>query len=228
MKTSIIVKSFPGFYETIFDESYLESDQRDQLYEIYPGFKHLDGWELPESYQSEVAKEFAEVYISELNDKLGLKMELTSESVESPREYNFTTDQVICYIEVGDWDEFIKKVSSLMSLPEYRTELAKIIKENHSDRPGFWSFMSNDIEDWFGAIVDPDNTNYLECVLWYLYCLKSGEYIFNDGGWGMSEQIYEELSSRDTMSLTPITDEAKKEWEEWCEKKILVHSIIEH
>lgn len=220
MKTSIIVKSFPGFYETVFDERYIESDQRDQLYELYKGFKHLDDWELPESYRSEVAKEFAEVYISELNDKLGLKMELTSESVESPREYNFTSDQVICYIEVGDWDEFIKKISSLMSLLEYRTELAKIIKENHSDRPGFWSFMSNNIEDWFGAIVDPDNTNYLECVLWYLYCLKSGESIYNDGDWDMSEQIYEELScSRDTMELIPSTDEAKKEWEEWRDKE---------
>ncbi len=220
MKTSIIVKSFPGFYETVFDERYIESDQRDQLYELYKGFKYLDDWELPETYRSEVAKEFAEMYISELNDKLGLKMKLTSESVESPKEYNFTSDQVICYIEVGDWDEFIKKVSSLMSLPEYRTELAKIIKENHSNRPGFWSFMSNDIEDWFGAIVDPDNTNYLECVLWYLYCLKSGESIFNDSDWDMSEQIYEELScSRDTMNLTPVTDEAKKEWEEWRDKE---------
>lgn len=220
MKTSIIVKSFPGFYETVFDERYIESDQRDQLYELYKGFKYLDDWELPETYRSEVAKEFAEMYISELNDKLGLKMKLTSESVESPKEYNFTSDQVICYIEVGDWDEFIKKVSSLMSLPEYRTELAKIIKENHSNRPGFWSFMSNDIEDWFGAIVDPDNTNYLECVLWYIYCLKSGESISNDSDWGMSEQIYEELScSRDTMNLTPVTDEAKKEWEEWRDKE---------
>ena len=220
MKTSIIVKSFPGFYETVFDERYIESDQRDQLYELYKGFKYLDDWELPETYRSEVAKEFAEMYISELNDKLGLKMKLTSESVESPKEYNFTSDQVICYIEVGDWDEFIKKVSSLMSLPEYRTELAKIIKENHSNRPGFWSFTSNDTEDWCGAIVDPDNTNYLECVLWYLYCLKSGESISNDSDWGMSEQIYEELScSRDTMNLTPVTDEAKKEWEEWRDKE---------
>lgn len=220
MKTSIIVKSFPGFYETIFDERYIESDQRDQLYELYKGFKHLDDWELPESYRSEVAKEFAEMYISELNDKLGLKMELTSESVESPREYNFTTDQVICFIEVGDWDEFIKKISSLMSQPEYTTELAKVIKENHSDRPGFWSFMSNDIEYWYGAIMDPDNTNYLECVLWYLYCLKSGESIYNDSDWNMAEQIYEELScSRDTMNLIPITDEAKKELEEWCDKE---------
>ncbi|GAY30625.1 hypothetical protein [Prevotella sp. MGM2] len=220
MKTSICVKSFPGFYETIFDERYIESDQRDQLYELYKGFKHLDDWELPESYRSEVAKEFAEMYISELNDKLGLKMELTSESVESPREYNFTTDQVICFVEVGDWDGFVKKVSSLMSQPEYTTELAKIIKENHSDRPGFWSFMSNDIEYWYGAILDPDNTNYLECVLWYLYCLKSGESIYNDGDWNMAEQIYEELScSRDTMNLIPITDEANKEWEEWRDKE---------
>lgn len=220
MKTSICVKSFPGFYETIFDERYIESDQRDQLYGLYKGFKHLDDWELPESYRSEVAKEFAEMYISELNDKLGLKMELTSESVESPREYNFTTDQIICFIEVGDWDGFIKKISSLMGLPEYTTELAKIIKENHSDRPGFWSFMSNDIGYWYGAIVDPDNTNYLECVLWYLYCLKSGESIYNDSDWNMAEQIYEELScSRDTMNLIPITDEAKKELEEWCDKE---------
>ena len=212
MQTSIAVKSFPGFYGSMFGEEYVEYDGRERLEEQYPDFKHLSDWELPEDYRSEVAKEFAEMYVSELNDKLGLKMELTKESVESPREYNFTNDQVICYVEVGDWDEYTRKIISLMSELDIRVELAKIIKENHSDRPGFWSWMINDIEDWFGAIIDPDNTNYLECVLWYLYCLKTQESISGDGDWGMADQIYEELScSRDTMTLVPTTDEAKEE-----------------
>lgn len=217
MTTTIEVKSFPGFYETIFSEIYIEEEEREGLRDQYPNFEHLDDWELDsDAYRNSVAKNFAEMYVDELNDKLQLNIKLTSENIENPREYNFTTDKIICSIEVADYDEFIEKISILMSNSEYRTKLAQIIKQRHSDGPGFWSFMSNDIEDWFGYLVNPDNTNYLECILWYLYCLKTGESVDGDNDWNMADQIYEYIKcNSDVMSLAPMTDVAREEYNQW-------------
>lgn len=221
METTIEVKSFIGFYETIFSEIYIEEEERERLREQYPDFEHLADWEIDSDvYRNAVAKEFAEMYISELNDKLQLNIKLISENFESPREYNFTTDKIICSIEVGNYDEFIEKIIHLMSDPEYRIKLAKIIKERHSDAPGFWSFMSNDIEEWFDYLFDPDNTNYLECILWYLYCLTTGESIDGDGDWNMADQIYEYIKCNlDVTSLVPTTDAAREEYEQWQKEK---------
>lgn len=217
MKTTIEVKSFPGFYETIFDERYIEEDERQMLQDQYPDFEHLEDWEIDsDAYRNTVAKEFAELYVDELNDKLQLNIKLTSEYTKSPREYNFTTDKIICNIEVDDYESFIQTVFNLMNEPENRVKLAKIIKKYHSDAPGFWSFMSNDIEDWYGNLMDPDNTNYLECVLWYLYCLKTGESIDGDSDCGISDQIYDHIrGNSDAMSLVPSTDAAREEYEQW-------------
>ena len=220
MKTSIEVKCFPGFYGSIFSEDHILENWIDRMQYEYPELEHLADFELPDSYRSNVAKEFAKMYISELNDKLGLNMKLLSESVNSPREYNFYNDQVICEIEVDDWDSFINRIYSLMDEPEIRVELAKIIKQNHSNRSGFWSFMSNEIEVWYGMLQDPCSTTYLECVLWYLYCLKTGEHADGDGEWGMAEWIYEiQGCNTDVMEPVPATPEAKAEWDEWLEKQ---------
>lgn len=221
MKTTIEVKSFPGFYETIFSEIYIEENERESLQDQYPDFEHLSDWEIDsDKYRDAVAKNFAEMYIDELNDKLQLNIKLTSESVESPREYNFTSDKIICNIEVGDYDAFIKKITNLMCESEYRVRLTKIIKKKHSDSPVFWSFMSNDIEDWFGYLVDPDNTNYLECILWYLYCLKADEPIDGDGDWTMKDSVYEYIRcNTDATSLVPSTDAAREEYEQWQKKE---------
>lgn len=221
MKTTIEVKSFPGFYETIFSEIYIEEREQESLREQYPDFEHLSDWEIDsDKYCDTVAKEFAEMYVDELNDKLQLNIELTSESIESPREYNFTTDKIICSIEVGDYDTFIAKIIDLMNEPEYHETLGKIIKERHSDRPGFWSFMSYDIKEWPDYLMDPDNTNYLECVLWYLYCLKTGDSIDGDSDWNMKDQIYDYIScNTDAMSLVPATDAAREEYEQWQKKE---------
>lgn len=84
------------------------------------------------------------------------------------REYNFSTDEIYATIEIGDYDALIKRISDLASDPKYRTELADIIHRNHTSRSGFWSWMSNDIEEWFGLIVDPDNNHYVSYMIGYL------------------------------------------------------------
>lgn len=217
MRTSIEVIPFPGFYETIFSELVIEENERYWLNDQYPDFKYLDDWEINiDIYRPAVAKEFAELYISELEDKLHLGLELDTQSIASPREYNFTNDKIICHIEVGDYDKFIHKVWKWMNEPEIRPQLAKLIKKYHTSCDGFWSWMSNEIEDWYAALLDSKNTHYLEWALWYLYCIVSGESADGSSDYGMSDLIYEQVvSNTDYASLMPTTDRAKEEYELW-------------
>lgn len=214
METTIEVKCFPGFYETIFSEIYIEESQQESLRDSFPDFKHLHEWEIDsERYRKAVAQRFAEIYVDELNNKLQLNIKLISNYIQNPYEYNFATNTIICTIEVGDYGAFIDSIIKLINEPQYYPQLAKIIKERHSDAPGFWSFMSNDIKEWHIYLADPDNTNYLECILWYLYCLKA-QVSLDDCG--IADCIYEELlCNTDVMCLVPMTDAAREEHQQW-------------
>lgn len=105
-----------------------ESEQADFWDNYYP--EHVD----------EIRKETATAYIDALAGELGIK--LTFESIDSPRQYNYTTDRLFC-----DADE-----AELLHLYN-RTDkeiLAEVIKERHTSGPGFDSFYDNEItaESW--------------------------------------------------------------------------------
>lgn len=66
-----------------------------------------------------------------------------------PREYNHKNDEIEVKIKLSD--DFRLKMKDFMSTNE--KWLKTKIKEDWSDKPGFWSFMSNDFGKW---------TKYLE------------------------------------------------------------------
>ncbi len=221
MQTTIEVKCFPGFYETIFSEIYIEESEIERLQMEFPDFQHLSEWEIDSDiYRMTVAKEFSTTYVDELNDKLQLCIKLVSEYIQNPREYNFYTNQIICTIEVDDYDVFIDKIIQLMDDPQYHARLEDIIRKRHSDAPGFWSFMSNRISEWYDQLRDPDNTNYLECVLWYLYCLKTDEPLDGSSDYGIAALVYEYIMcNTDVMDVIPMTDAARAEYEQWQQEE---------
>lgn len=63
----------------------------------------------------------------------------------SPREYNFQTDQVILDIEV-DMDELYDYAH------KNEKELDEFLHERFTSYDGYWSFLPNNIKDFFGAI----------------------------------------------------------------------------
>lgn len=218
MQTTIKVKCFPGFYGTIFDEQGIEENEMSQIEQDYPDFKHLSDWGInSDAYRDAVAKEFAETYIKELNKALQLDIKLISWNIWSPREYNFYNDEIDCEIEVGDRIEFVKKVVCMMDNPEYHDGLASIIRQEHTSYSGFWSLMRNNIDDWPYMLLHSKNTAYLECILWYLYCIKTGHSVdssYDDDS--MENKIYDYLASNtDVMSPIPLTVEAEKEYEQY-------------
>ena len=85
-------------------------------------------------------------------------MELTS-----PREYNFTTDQISCWITSKE----LKKISSVLN----SDTLKDIIKKRFTSRDGFMSWYSNDINEWKEKKVTDWNCVELGTLLdaWIIY-----------------------------------------------------------
>ena len=214
MKTTIDIKvlGFTGFYQGIWDQGQNEWIEIHEMkygeYEDFESLNMIDDWGFPENYHEEVAKLFAEEYVDMVNELLGLDVKLIASSIFSPKEYNFRTDEIYVTIEIDDYDKMIEHLSNIASDPKYRTDLAAIIKRNHSDAPGFWSFMSNDIEEWFGLIVDPDNEHYVSYLMGYLMSLID-PMKFDE----LNENIYDYvLCNTGLHRVEPITDIAKDEW----------------
>lgn len=214
MKTTIDIKvlGFTGFYQGIWDQSENEWIKTHEMkygdYEDFESLHMIEDWGFPENYHEEVGKLFAEEYVDMVNEVLGLNVKLIKSDVSSPREYNFRTDEIYATIEIDDYDAMIERLSSIASAPAYRTELADIIKKNHSSCSGFISFMSNDIEEWFGLITDPGNDHYVSYMIGYLmYLLDTARFEY------FNENMYDYVECcTDLHCVNPITDIAKDEW----------------
>lgn len=204
------VPYFSGFYYGIWDKGNNEWTEINQMKDSGLDFESLcfpDDWGFDEDYCDNVANLFATEYVNLIAENIYHNVKLVKSYIISPREYNFTTDRIFAQIEIDDFDKFIKSVMSLASNPEYRTKLGKIIKENHTSCSGFISFMSNDIEDWSGLLIDPNNEEYIWCMVGYLIDLMNPHLNLN-------EMVYEYVASNtDWHQVIPLTDKAKEEWD---------------
>lgn len=94
---------------------------------------------------------------------------LKFETLESPREYNFTTDRVFCKISMED----VKAIYERLSNTEGRKVFEDVAKSMFTSRSGFYSFYSPDVEDW-GDIEDWD-ANQIGCMLHALASYDTGK-----------------------------------------------------
>lgn len=213
MRLDLQVPSFTGFYQGIWDQSENEWIEIHEMkygeYEDFESLNLIDDWGFGPDYRDKVAKLFAEDYAKIIENCLGVPMEYVGYFIDSPKEYNFRTDRIYATFEVPNYDALVKRLNQLGSLPEYRTELAALIKKYHTSCDGFISFMSNDIEEWFGLMYDPSNDHYTSYFTGYLLSLMAPEEIE-----GLNESEYEYvLENTDYHCVEPETDDAKDEWE---------------
>lgn len=164
----IYTQSFGGFYES----QWLNCDS------VYNEVRNLElnsGVDLSDNdididYDA-FTKKIGKEYVSELEDIFKEALGYADFSMEfvrisSPREYNFSTDQIVYNLTTKDDDKFFEVVRAKMR--EHYDELKDLIKERHTSYDGFSSYMSNNIEDWFDEVKENENRPYLECVLEYL------------------------------------------------------------
>lgn len=211
MKTlSLQIIGFSGFYQGVFD---LGDNEYDARYELesgnydYARFKNLDKWSFCDDYRQQVTELFAKEYIKMLHNILGIDVKMVDCVLTSPVEYNFNNDKIDVVVEADD--SVMQHIIKLANDSRYHQKLADIISANHTSRDGFWSFMSNDIDEWVEILRDDPDNRYVSCMIWYLMQIidKWTTSLINERMWNYVTE------STDLHNVQPTTLEAKEEWQ---------------
>ena len=157
------LQSFVGFYDSIWEpdtEIYYECERTGQEEDVDFTFDY-------KQYQNDICKAYTEVWESWMQEFISDDIELEFVEVHSPQFYNYENDS--CHVKIhftqAAEDAIIAKIE------KHRELFAKWIKENHTSRDGFISYLSNDIDQWPRRLFDDDETfqpAYLFCMLYYI------------------------------------------------------------
>ena len=138
METSI---PFQGFYNSIHDsecDHALEQMFSDRRTGCHPNngleaqvHRTIDWRQVQTDYAQEYAENFADEF------KLPT---LKFTEMQSPREYNFTTDRIFCDISLED----VQRLWNETNTPALRT----LARDKFTSRSGFSSFYDPDIDTW--------------------------------------------------------------------------------
>lgn len=161
-----IIIPFSGFYESqhdaeidhhievecelIQDEYKLTNKQKQELFDLIydkTNFKNL---------YTEYAKEYTEYFFSELSDYTKQPIKHNFKQVIFPKEYNFTTDRIICEIPFN--------IIKIIREKTNKNTLRDWIKNRHTSCSGFISSYSNQLNEW-GELNTWDH-NQLETLLY--------------------------------------------------------------
>ena len=170
MKTfEIECLGFHGFYESQFynsdSEYYAVRYDFDYLQDKYGKDVTYDDFDLDfKSYTKDMCEEFVKAY---LNNTPYFIENLEFTEMVSPKYYNFTTDRVFAKATLADdWQEQLIQI--MLDNEEYFTNE---IKEHHTSRDGFCSFMENTFSYWI-AELKKDEPNFLYVSYAIYYAMK--------------------------------------------------------
>lgn len=172
---------FAGFYNTIWsygidraEEIHLEHLEQEEGVEIKVSSDAI--WKASDygAMYNYVARKYVDCLNDYIKDEFDLDLDLKFESMQSPREYNFETDRLFCYIS----DENLRKLRSFVA----EDELRLAIKTRFTSRSGFISSYPNNLDDW-PALEDWDHNE-----IGTLFVALLGE----GGGWEWS--VYERMN----------------------------------
>ena len=154
-KLETIIPNFPGFYESVFendiDQYFIDEEISYRYGEISEEIKEKfydKLWETFDSdkYQKAVGQVYTQAFENEMSQYLFPELKLEYVGIDSPKEYNFRTDELVVNL-VGVSHKFIKD-RLIPKLKENQDKIAPIITERYSNRDGFYSFMDNSFNGW--------------------------------------------------------------------------------
>ena len=143
MKTKYYTTSsqFHGFYESDYFHSDMEYDYNNLMENSMPKGKHYELTKFND-YQKYLCKEWIDLVKYQLEFATGnviKKISTRNFELDSPKEYNFTTDKLIVNVE------FRLRALEHWCLKDKPEEFSKYLKENYSSYDGFISFVPNSI-----------------------------------------------------------------------------------
>lgn len=87
---------------------------------------------------SKVHQEYSKRYVEMLCEEYNIQLKFVE--LDSPREYNFTTDKIVCEISEAEVKRIFDEVDA--------EELTRVAEERHTSRSGFISFYNPDWKTW--------------------------------------------------------------------------------
>ena len=171
MSYTIEVKvPFEGFYNSWYselldseEESFVENQQEtldltdEQCTELYELLWRTSSF-------STACNALAGDYVNRFNERFaewsGVDLKLSFIEMQSPREYNFTTDRLFAKADLTAICLLRGKVDE--------AKLAERMEANHKSRSGFISFYSYKLEDWPESVEEWDHNQLntlIECFL---------------------------------------------------------------
>lgn len=169
-KLETFLPAFGGFYGTPWED--LLSDAQKTYAELHTesereqgGLEVEDFVEIFSEVSSvsrlcgNIARSFCEGFDEEMSNDLGFRLGLKFSELESPSEYNFTTNRIVATMPLRS----AKKLFEL-SMSERHERLIETIADRFTPHPGFMPCYSEDIGDWIAKPVAEWDRNEL-CVL---------------------------------------------------------------
>lgn len=145
---------FIGFYNSVHND--LIDDCENQLFTDHAtGCTNNDGLQsrfYNKCDYSKVFTKYAQAYTESFKDEFNIPS-LKFISLNSPREYNFSTDKIECSISRSDIRRIYKDADKAL--------LGAFVEEHCTSRSGFSSFYSPDLKSW-GYV---DNWEYAQIAL---------------------------------------------------------------
>lgn len=181
-----VVPTFHGFYESIHsgkiddvEASIIQDGDGDPIDSIGDlVWENLNHKAVYEGYAKLYCKNFATLH----------KIPLRFESLNSPREYNFTTDRIFAHISPATAQRIHDRVPPMT--------LATEIKARFTSRDGFSSFYSNDLQDpeWQAPLGEWDH-NMLGTLISAYLRQENSEESLHEQEWEMVDDCNSAISS---------------------------------
>ena len=160
---------FPGFYNSFLELEDSDIDEEiNYLNEYYPCDKEITYDDLDIDYDAH-QKVMVDCFVEAFEEYLPSWVKsIEMPELDSPKEYNFRTDKIyVTATLTDDWKEQMQEF-----VKENREWLTKRIKDDWSDRSGFWSFIKNDIDAFLMNLYELDS-RYVSIMMGYAIELKN-------------------------------------------------------
>lgn len=181
---------FSGLYESTWshmldneEEQFVEYEESEgSTNENQPKELRLDGGEIWDilyygamdysKCHSAIALAYVELFVCELENVFDFNFPTQFEyaGMDSPREYNFTTDRL--FIKVNELT--IKRFFTISRNDGHET-LSGLIAERFTSRPGFCSFYDNELDEWLAKPLTEWDHNELGTLMLAAIAIKADD-----------------------------------------------------
>ena len=186
---------FSGFYNSIHDsiiDSVLEHET--EFYADVDKANKIILDVLNINHYNKIREELSKVFVEGINKlfwyEYDINLDLEFDSLKSPKFYNYSTDEIYCYVDNN-------KINELVALLDNENDFIEVLKDKYQSRDGFIVFDSTlqaidnkDYSLFFSDLlcqfIDFDVIDYNE-----YYDDKAYETVLNN----LPESLYDELSN---------------------------------